>query len=76
MENYITIILTVAVAALSYQSIKVFFRTRDTKNFQAGMNQTANQVYNQIKETGKIDLVLDGKKMTVIEKVKNKKYKK
>ena len=76
MENYITIILTIIVLALSYQSVKTFFKNRDTKNFQAGMNQAVTQIYNQIKKTKKMDLILDGKKITMIEKVKNKKNKK
>ena len=63
--NYIIIILTIVVAILAWQSIVAFLRQRDNKNFQAGMNQVINHIFNQIKTAGKISLTVDNKKMVV-----------
>jgi len=63
--NYIIIILTIVVAILAWQSIVAFLRQRDNKNFQAGMNQVINHIFNQIKTVGKISLTVDNKKMVV-----------
>ena len=46
--------------------VKHFLKKELNKYYQAGFNQAANHVYNQVEKTGKIDLVLDGKRMTVV----------
>ena len=66
--DYIIIILSIAVAILVWQSIASFLRQRDARNQQAGVNQVVTHIFNQIKTTGKIELILDGKKMVVGEK--------
>jgi len=75
MEIYLIIILTIVVIILILQNVISFFRRNKKKNYQAGMNNAATHIYNQIKNTGKIDLILDGKKMTVIEEVAKRKKK-
>lgn len=73
METYLILILTVIVAILVWQSIIAFLRQRDNRNRQIILNQLISHIYNQIKNTGKIDLILDGKKITVIEEIKKNK---
>ena len=46
--------------------IKNFLNKKYLQHQQAGFNQAVTHIYNQVQKTGKIDLVLDGKKITVI----------
>ena len=45
--------------------VKHFLNKKYLQHQQAGFNQAVGHVYNQIQKTGKIDLVLDGKKITI-----------
>lgn len=46
--------------------IKHFFDKKFKQYAQAGFNQAVTHIYNQVQKTGKIELILDGKKMTIV----------
>ena len=69
------LIVYVVIAFVGFESGKVliryFFKKELNKYYQAGFNNAASHIYNQVQKTGKIDLVLDGKKITLV-KLKEK----
>mgnify|MGYP001605570927 CR=1 FL=1 len=72
--NILYIILLVGVIAgfeLGKILIKNFLNKKYLQHQQAGFNQAVTHIYNQVQKTGKIDLVLDGKKIILI-KLKEK----
>lgn len=76
MEYIIGIIVGISVIII-WQTITFFLR----KSFKTGTEQGANQItihiYNHIKKTGEINLIVDGVTMTLVEKkVEIKKSKK
>lgn len=67
MMNYlIPILISAGTISLWYFARWVLNRV-NMKHYNTGFNQAAMHVYNQIKTKGKIDLVLDGQKITIVE---------
>ena len=71
MEN-VTLILTVAgttiVMFFCGFLINLYLLKRDEKSRATGVNQVVNHIYKRIQTVGEIDLILDGIKITVVEK--------
>lgn len=63
-------IIYVVVGFLIFESakssIKHFLNKKHNQYYSAGFNQAAGHIYKQVTEKGKIDLVLDGKKITLV----------
>ena len=61
----------IAVFELGKDLFKRFSNKKNNQYLQAGFNQAVTHIYNQVKEKGKIDLVLDGNKLTIVALKKN-----
>lgn len=46
--------------------VRYFLKKEFNKYYQVGFNNATTHIYNQVQKTGKIDLILDGKKMTIV----------
>lgn len=62
----ISIIAVIVVFELGKELFRWFFKKKNDRYFRAGFNQAVSHIYSQIKKTGKIDLILDGNKTTLV----------
>lgn len=70
MENYIIeILLTLIIIIMATWRLLPSF----AKKYQdIGANMISNHIFNQVKNTGFINIILDGVQMTLVEKVQPK----
>lgn len=56
----------VVLFKLGKELFKRFLDKKNNQYFQKGFDRAATGIYNQVKEKGKIDLILDGNKLTLV----------
>jgi len=70
MATPLTILITAVGAILVFELGKELFRRfsdkRHNRYFQAGFNQAVNHIYKQVTQTGKINVKLDDKELTLV----------
>lgn len=71
MNYLIEILIAVGLIGV-WQTVMFLLRREHKAGIEEGRNFTVMQIFNQIKQKGKINIILDGNKITLIEsKIKN-----
>ena len=64
----ITILSTVAATIILGAVAQRYLKYRDLKKSDDGANRIVTYIYNRVTTNGSIDLTLDGKKITLVQK--------